>query len=75
MAVFVCEECESRFVEDMLPRRGAICFKCHVKGIRLGFTHGQEAFHGPTIGERQRQQVSEAKAAGIDAAPVGARWV
>ena len=75
MAVFVCEVCDSRFVQDTLPRRGPVCFKCHVKSIRLGFTHGKEDFHGPTLGERQRQQVAEAAKNGINAAPVGARWV
>jgi hypothetical protein len=30
------------------------CFGCHVKSIRLGFKHGKENFHGPTIREQQR---------------------
>lgn len=75
MAVFVCEVCDSRWVEDSLPRRGSICFKCHVKNIRIGFTHGKEDFHGPTVRERQQQQVKEAAAAGVNAEPVGTRWI
>lgn len=75
MAVFVCDTCDSRWVEDQLPRRGSTCFKCHVKNIRLGFTHGKEDFHGPTVRERQQQQVREAAAAGVNAEPVGTRWI
>lgn len=30
------------------------CFACHVKTVRLGFTHGKENFHGPTEREIQR---------------------
>jgi hypothetical protein len=68
-------ECNNIFTFDVLPRRGALCFKCHLSGIRLGFSHGKEDFHGPTIKERQDKQVAEAKSAGIDAQPVGNRWV
>ena len=75
MAVFVCEKCDARWVEDQMPRRGPICFKCHVKTIRIGFTHGQEDFHGPTIAERQRKQVADAAAEGRTIEPVGNRWV
>ncbi len=70
-----CTECGNLFSFDVMPRRGAVCFKCHVGSIRLGFSHGKEDFHGPTIKERQDQQVAQAKAAGIDAQPVGNRWV
>jgi hypothetical protein len=70
-----CNECGSIFTFDILPRRGAVCFKCHVGSIRLGFAHGKEDFHGPTIKERQDQQVAQAKAAGVNAEPVGTRWV
>jgi hypothetical protein len=70
MKEFRCLTCLSTFIDDELPRRGSVCFKCHVKTIRLGFTHGKEDFHGPTIGERQRQTVSEAAAKGINAEPV-----
>lgn len=70
-----CLECGNMFTFDVLPRRGAICFKCHVGSIRLGFSHGKEDFHGPTIKERQDHQVAQAKAAGVNAEPVGNRWV
>lgn len=69
MAVFVCEKCESRWVEDSLPRRGSICFRCHLRTINLGFTYGKENFHGPTIKERQNKIVSDAAAKGITAVP------
>lgn len=72
MAVFVCNNCESRFVEDVLPRRGSVCFKCHVKTIRLGFAHGKENFHGDTIKQKQEKIVADAKAKGIDAVPASA---
>ena len=75
MASFLCNQCSNTFVDDSLPRRGAICFKCHIKGIRLGFTQGKEEFKGPTIGERQRKTVADAAAKGIKAEPVGQRWV
>jgi hypothetical protein len=75
MASFNCLRCESEFVADALPRRGQICFKCHVKTINLGFTYGKEDFHGDTIRQRQNLQEAQAKAAGINAEPVGSRWV
>ena len=75
MASFNCLRCESEFAADALPRRGQICFKCHVKTINLGFTYGKEDFHGDTIKQRQDLQVAQAKAAGINAEPVGNRWV
>jgi cytochrome c5 len=58
-----------------LPRRGAICFKCHIGTVNLGFTYGKEDFHGPTIKERQEKQVADAKINGINAEPVGSRWI
>jgi cytochrome c5 len=70
MKEFRCLTCLSTFESDELPRRGSVCFKCHVKTIRLGFTHGKEDFHGPTIAERQRQTVADAAAKGINAEPV-----
>lgn len=54
----------------MTPRRGLICFKCHVKTINLGFTYGKDNFHGPTIKERQNKIVADAAAKGITAEPV-----
>lgn len=35
------------------------------------FTYGKEDFHGPTIGERQEQQLRDFP----NAEPCGARWV
>lgn len=75
MGTIACVECFKVFQFDVLPRRGAVCFACHLKGIRLGFSHGKEDFHGPTIRERQRQQEAQAEAAGIKAEPVGNRWI
>lgn len=73
--LFNCVECgESTHVEEV-PRRGEVCFRCHVKGIRLGFAHGKENFHGDTIAEKQRKAVADAKAAGLNPEPVGTRWV
>ena len=76
MKQIACAQCGKSFeYDEELPRRGAICFGCHLKTIRIGFTHGKEDFHGPTIKERQDAQVAQANANGIDAQPVGSRWV
>lgn len=64
-----CGECGKEFVVDTIPTRGSVCFGCHVKGIRLGFRHGKEDFHGPTIKERQEKTLSDARKAGINAVP------
>jgi hypothetical protein len=71
---FKCVNCGS-LVEETVQKRGYVCFKCHVKGIRLGFTHGKEAFSGPTIGEIQRKTEFDAKAKGLNIEPVGSRWI
>jgi hypothetical protein len=70
MRTYRCLTCLSEFEADELPRRGSVCFKCHVKTIRLGFTYGQEDFHGPTIAERQRKTVEDARINGVTAEPV-----
>jgi len=75
MQTFDCLNCGRAFEAEELPHRGAVCFKCHVKTIRLGFTYGQEDFHGPTVRERQEQTVRDAKINGYNAEPVGSRWV
>lgn len=75
MGAFLCEKCDNPFTADELPRRGAICFKCHVRTISLGFSYGKDDFHGPTLKERQERQIAEAKSAGINPEPVGSRWV
>lgn len=51
------------------------CFGCKIRSVYMGFTYGRETFHGPTIKEKQERQIAEAKANGIDAEPVGERWV
>ena len=75
MISITCDNCSAEFYAPELPRRGAICFKCHIKGIKWGFTYGKEDFHGPTVVERQREQMRQAESAGIKAEPVGQRWV
>lgn len=70
-----CLECDELFSFDVMPRRGAICFRCHVKGVRMGFSYGKDQFHGPTLRERQAKQVSDAKINGYNIEPVGTRWV
>lgn len=75
MGTYNCVECGRQESVDVIPRRGKVCFGCHIKSIRLGFSHGKEDFHGPTIKERQQAQVAQAEAAGIKAEPVGNRWV
>ena len=75
MISITCDNCSTEFYAPELPRRGAICFKCHISTVNLGFTYGKEDFHGPTIKERQDKQVADAKINGIKAEPVGSRWV
>jgi hypothetical protein len=70
MEEFTCMRCNRFFMAEELPTRGEICFGCHVKTINLGFTYGKDNFHGPTIRERQRQTVEDAKKNGYTAEPV-----
>jgi len=65
-----CKSCEKNFIADEIPRRGEVCFSCHVKTVRLGFTYGKDDFHGPTVRERQHKQVADAAANGVIAEPV-----
>lgn len=51
-----CSTCERPIESENDIKRG-YCFRCHVKSVRLGFTYGKEAFHGPT--EREQQRVME----------------
>lgn len=55
MGTAICEQCGDTFGFDVVPRRGYICFRCHLKGVRLGFAHGKEHFHGPTAAERRAE--------------------
>ena len=75
METFNCDKCGVLTTVDVIPRRGTVCFKCHVSTINLGFRHGKADFHGPTIKQRQDEQMAQAKAAGINAEPVGTRWI
>jgi len=75
MIEFVCEGCNRSFYDEDLPRRGSICFGCHVKSVNLGFTYGRDNFHGDTIKEKQAKIVNDAKINGYNAEPVGNRWV
>ena len=75
MEEFRCLDCLSTFMDSELPRRGSICFKCHIKGIQWNYTYGKEDFLGPTVVERQREQMRQAESACIKAEPVGTRWV
>jgi hypothetical protein len=75
MTSYRCENCDKVEVVDMIPRRGKVCFGCHLRGIRIGFAHGKENFHGDTIKQRQDLQMKQASDAGIVAEPVGSRWI
>jgi hypothetical protein len=75
MRNFTCQRCASPFEVEEMPRRGLICFACHVKTVNIGFSYGKSDFHGPTIGERQRKAVADARINGYNPEPVGTRWV
>jgi hypothetical protein len=75
MTVFVCDKCDSRFVGDVLPRRGSVCFKCHLKTVNIGYTYGKENFHGDTIKQRQDKAIADATKEGRTIEPIGNRWV
>ena len=65
MGTLICENCGRAFTFDVVPRRGAICFGCHVKSVNLGFTYGRDNFHGPTLRERERDILGNAEANGV----------
>lgn len=75
MLILTCTSCNQGFEVDEMPRRGALCFRCHVRSVNLGFTYGKEDFHGPTVKERQEKAVSDARINGYNPEPVGSRWV
>ena len=76
METIRCTQCSKQFVaNDPLPPRGPICFRCHVRGVSIGFTYGKADFHGPTVGQRQQEIVSENARLGNKIEPVGKRWV
>ena len=68
---FICNSCSKVFYDEALPRRGSICFACHISTVNLGFTYGKTDFHGDTIRQRQNEQMRLTP----DAVPVGERWV
>lgn len=70
MTNFTCKECSKEFFDEKLPRRGAICFGCHIKSVRLSFTYGKDNFHGDTIAEKQRKIMADAAINGVQAEPV-----
>lgn len=75
MGSLICENCGRTFTFDVIPRRGAVCFACHVKGVRFGFQQGQHMFHEKTIREQEREIIDSAKRDGRDIEYVGNRWV
>ena len=74
MNTFTCLECNKQFQNEGIPRRGAICFRCHVKGISFGFQQGQQMFHDKTIKEQEREIIDSAKRDGREIEYVGSRW-
>lgn len=73
--VLVCDKCRANFEVEEMPRRGSICFKCHIRTVEIGFTYGKQDFHGPTVRERANKQIEQAKSAGLEPAYVGSKWV
>ena len=67
-----CSTCE-RPIDSENDLKRQLCFKCHVKDVRLGFTYGQEAFHGPTIREQQREMENSPRFKAGEIEPVPAR--
>lgn len=74
MGSATCSSCGNLWTFDVKPRRTE-CFKCHLAGIRLGYTHGKSDFHGDTIRERARRHEAEMTAKGIKFEHVGNRWI
>jgi len=66
---FDCEICGKHIQAVEVPRRGMVCFGCHVRSISLGFRYGQDNFHGPTIKERQEKIIADAKINGSNPVP------
>ena len=48
-----CSSCSREIHTENDCRRG-LCFRCHVKNVRLGFTWGIDNWRGPTTREIQR---------------------
>jgi hypothetical protein len=75
MGSLICDDCGRVFTFDVVPRRGAVCFKCHVQGVRFGFQQGQQMFHDKTIREQEREIIDSAKRDGREIEYVGNKWV
>lgn len=73
--VGLCARCEDALHDQKHPTPIHDCFACKVSTVRLTYTYGREDFHGPTLGERIEQQWKDVKEGGVDAEPVGPRWV
>lgn len=71
---FDCDVCGRSTVVSEIPRRGTVCFGCHVRSVNLGFSYGREVFHGPTIREQEREIFEKAKYTGVQPEYVGSRW-
>lgn len=65
MGSMICLNCGKQFNFDVVPRRGQICFGCHIKNVNIGFTYGKENFHGPTLRERERDILQNAERNGV----------
>jgi len=73
MNEYTCDNCQRPFSVEELPIRGSICFRCHLKGVNLGFTWGKATFHGPTIKEQQDKQMADAAVNGLTIEKVSTR--
>ena len=71
MGSLQCEQCGKVFTFDVIPRRGAICFRCHVKDVNIGFRYGQDNFHNTTLREQEREILGDAAARGVEVEYVG----
>jgi hypothetical protein len=71
MVTMICDECGLVWPDNRfnVPVRGRTCFKCHVAGTSLAFTHGRLLFHGTTIREGEAEIVRDNKRAGVNAVP------
>ena len=72
-----CSRPDCPYPDDDVCSDRAPSFRCRVKSVSFGFTHGKADFHGPTVRERVRRQEADIKQAGLEGRvePVGKRWV
>jgi hypothetical protein len=50
MLSITCTGCSTAFYAPELPRRGAICFKCHVATVNLGLPMVKKISMGQQLG-------------------------